>query len=81
MYEMSQRQPVWVAENHVKPCNSVGINKVITKCLKNISLVVLCHSYKNCGLNRAKMAMICTGTANLPNSPEAGIIKKIYVYR
>jgi hypothetical protein len=23
MYEMSQRQPVWVAENHVKPCNSV----------------------------------------------------------
>ncbi len=24
MYEMSQRHPVWVAENHVKPCNSVG---------------------------------------------------------
>jgi hypothetical protein len=23
MYEMSQRQPFWVAENHVKPCNSV----------------------------------------------------------
>jgi hypothetical protein len=23
MYEMSQRHPVWVAENHVKPCNSV----------------------------------------------------------
>jgi hypothetical protein len=22
MYEMSQRHPVWVAENHVKPCNS-----------------------------------------------------------
>jgi hypothetical protein len=22
MYEMSQRYPVWVAENHVKPCNS-----------------------------------------------------------
>jgi hypothetical protein len=24
MYEMSQRHPVWVAENHVNPCNSVG---------------------------------------------------------
>ncbi len=23
MYEMSQRHPVWVTENHVKPCNSV----------------------------------------------------------
>jgi hypothetical protein len=24
MYKMSQRHPVWVAENHVNPCNSVG---------------------------------------------------------
>jgi hypothetical protein len=24
MYEMSQRHPVWLAENHIKPCNSVG---------------------------------------------------------
>jgi hypothetical protein len=24
MYEMSQRHPVCVVENHVKPCNSVG---------------------------------------------------------
>jgi len=24
MYEMSQRHPVWVAENHVNPCNSVS---------------------------------------------------------
>jgi hypothetical protein len=24
MYEMSQRHPVWVAENHLKPCNSEG---------------------------------------------------------
>ena len=24
MYEMSQRHPVWVAENHVNPCNSEG---------------------------------------------------------
>jgi hypothetical protein len=24
MYEMSQRHPVWVAENHVNPCNSAG---------------------------------------------------------
>jgi hypothetical protein len=23
MYELSQRHPVWVAENHVNPCNSV----------------------------------------------------------
>jgi hypothetical protein len=23
MYEMSQRHPVWVAENHVSPCNNV----------------------------------------------------------
>jgi hypothetical protein len=23
MYEMSQRHPVWVLENHVNPCNSV----------------------------------------------------------
>jgi hypothetical protein len=22
MYEMSQRHPVWVTENHVNPCNS-----------------------------------------------------------
>ncbi len=25
MYEMSQQHPVWVAENHVKPCNSVRV--------------------------------------------------------
>jgi hypothetical protein len=25
MYEMSQRHPVWVAENHVNPCNSVEV--------------------------------------------------------
>jgi hypothetical protein len=25
MYEMSQRHPVWVAENHVTACNSVEI--------------------------------------------------------
>jgi hypothetical protein len=24
MYEMSQRHPVWVAENHVNPCKSGG---------------------------------------------------------
>jgi hypothetical protein len=24
MYEMSQRHPVWVAENHINPCNSEG---------------------------------------------------------
>jgi hypothetical protein len=30
MYEKSQRHPVWVAENHVKPCNSgsVGHHKL-----------------------------------------------------
>jgi hypothetical protein len=25
MYEMSQWHPVWVAENHVNPCNSVEV--------------------------------------------------------
>ncbi len=29
MYEMSQRHPVWVAENHVNPCNSVGFGVFI----------------------------------------------------
>jgi len=24
MYEMSQRHPVWVTENHINPCNSVA---------------------------------------------------------
>jgi hypothetical protein len=28
MYEMSQRHPVWVAENHVTACNSVYIEVV-----------------------------------------------------
>jgi hypothetical protein len=27
MYEMNQRHPVWVAENHVKPCNSEGTGR------------------------------------------------------
>ena len=27
MYEMSQRHPVWVTENHVNPCNSVEFQK------------------------------------------------------
>jgi hypothetical protein len=26
MYEMSQRHPVWVAENQVNPCNSEGFS-------------------------------------------------------
>jgi hypothetical protein len=28
MYEMSQRHPVWVAENHVTACNSVRVVKM-----------------------------------------------------
>jgi hypothetical protein len=28
MYEMSQRYPVWVAENHVTACNSVRVVKM-----------------------------------------------------
>jgi hypothetical protein len=28
MYEMSQRHPVWVAENHVNPCNSVLLPRI-----------------------------------------------------
>jgi hypothetical protein len=35
MYEMSQRHPVWVAENHVNPCNSVQYT--IFHPLKNIA--------------------------------------------
>ena len=31
MYEMSQRHPVWVAENHVNPCNSVFTNNSFSK--------------------------------------------------
>ena len=27
MYEMSQRHPVWVTENHLNPCNSVGMHQ------------------------------------------------------
>jgi hypothetical protein len=30
MYEMSQRHPVWVAENHVKPCNSALVQRKLT---------------------------------------------------
>ena len=33
MYEMSQWHPVWVPENHVKPCNSVTVPQMaITFC-------------------------------------------------
>jgi hypothetical protein len=31
MYEISQQHPVWVAENHVKPCNSVFIENNVRK--------------------------------------------------
>jgi len=31
MSEMSQRHPVWVAENHVKPCNSVLTINVLAR--------------------------------------------------
>ena len=27
MYVLSQRHPVWVTENHVNPCNSVGLSQ------------------------------------------------------
>jgi hypothetical protein len=37
MYEMSQRHPVWVAENHVKPCNSV--------CIRNHTQSLLVFSF------------------------------------
>ena len=29
MYEMSQRHPVWVTENHVKPCNRAYTHKIL----------------------------------------------------
>jgi hypothetical protein len=35
MYEMSQRHPVWVAENHVNPCNSASPARMS---LTNLSL-------------------------------------------
>ncbi len=35
MYEMSQRHPVWVAENHVNPCNSVG-RSCATICISGV---------------------------------------------
>ncbi len=34
MYEMSQRHPVWVAENRVKPCNSAWTRRWYTEFLK-----------------------------------------------
>jgi hypothetical protein len=36
MYEMSQRHPVWVAENHVKPCNSVLMAARTSGCLSTL---------------------------------------------
>jgi hypothetical protein len=40
MYEMNQRHPVWVAENHVKPCYSVERvgNAAPTLCLQTNTL-------------------------------------------
>jgi hypothetical protein len=29
MYEMSQRHPVWITENHVKPCKSAAGKAVL----------------------------------------------------
>ena len=48
MYEMSQRHPVWVTENHVNPCNSVGHKNVldVSKTLKKESVSSV-HRYKN----------------------------------
>jgi hypothetical protein len=39
MYEMSQRHPVWVAENHVNPCNSVEtiINQLFARPARAVS--------------------------------------------
>ena len=36
MYEMSQRHPVWVAENHVSPCNSVEAVRVLLEAVRKI---------------------------------------------
>jgi hypothetical protein len=47
MYEMSQRHPVWVAENHVKPCNSVSTPRNNDKLAKPLTyLCVLGKSNK-----------------------------------
>ncbi len=34
IYEMSQRHPVWLAENHVKPCNSVYTYATYVQCVR-----------------------------------------------
>ncbi len=33
---MSQRHPVWVAENHVNPCNSVEAVRVLLEAVRKI---------------------------------------------
>jgi hypothetical protein len=39
MYELSQRHPVWVAEIHVRACNSVG-PCCLDKQVKNVNVLV-----------------------------------------
>ncbi len=40
MYEMSQRHPVWVAENHVSPCNSVTMNYLYAEFIGKINILL-----------------------------------------
>ncbi len=47
MYEMSQRHPVWVAENHVKPCNSAA-GMSLTK-LSRAGNTVIKSCFLQCG--------------------------------
>jgi hypothetical protein len=47
MYEMSQRHPVWVAENHVNPYNSARTASSITLILKKTGYTIYFSSILN----------------------------------
>jgi hypothetical protein len=51
MYEMSQRHPVWVAENHVKPCNSV------TWLLENVNNKIILHTSKTIFISNRRISL------------------------
>ncbi len=48
MYEMSQRHPVWVTENHVKPCNSAEYWPCSPRLCWNAGSSWLTSPYRRC---------------------------------
>ncbi len=62
MYEMSQRHPVWVTENHVKPCNSVSylVQSIVWKTPELPIACFVCHEPLKC-LN--KTVTLCAAKA------------------